>query len=522
MAGNESKLSLVIKAIDQASGPLREVSKQIAATTAPFKQLGASIGALAHDSGLTKVGHSFQHVGHAAKEVGAEALELGKKFLEMEVVGAFALYELTKGSIEAGAQLAQMAARVGLGVDAYAQLQYAAGQAHISAEEFNSAMSQFTKRLGEAKAGGGPLLAFLEKVSPVLATQVKHSKSVNEALELMEGAFVKVTDPAKRAALSTEAFGRGSYELGQFLGQGNKKIAETGAEFLKLTGPQAEFAERAEEAEKASKKLGVSFLGLRNSAMSELLPVFTELTEAVTEFVSANREGLQQWAKETGAEIKKWIDGGGLTRLVDGIKDLGHTVKGVVDSIGGMKGVLIGVGLVMSSGLIGSVFTLVVAVAQLGLALGISGITMIAAIGTMALFAMAAVSIGAAAYEIYENWDDLKFLFKDFWQSITFYATRAWEKIEPIIEGVKGAATEIFGHPLDALKTAGKFYFGGSSDPQVRLGAERAAPTSSNARGGETKISVDFNNMPRGSQVSQQSTGNQSVDVSRGVSMAPQ
>lgn len=427
MAGkNEYPLALVIKAIDEATAPLRSI--------------GASVRDLGKQTGLSNLSHSIQHVGHAAREVVSEAGELVKKFLELEVVGGFALYEIVESTVAAGAALAVNSKRVGLTADEYAGLSFAAKQAHISQEEFTASMDQFNKRLGEAKAGGGPLLEFLNKVSPALANQVKHAHTTREAFGLMAKAFEKVTDPAKRAALSAAAFGKGSVQFGQFLGEGNEELQKKADLYLKLAGPQQKFADESEETEKKLNEVGASFQGLRNTMVSAFYPAIMKISAAVTDFMGKHREDLGKWAEETGAKLMAWVDGGGIDRLVKGLEDFAESIGKTVDALGGFKNVAMLVGLYMAGPLIGAVVNLAgalwsVSAASYGAAGAMFGpffkalvalvpqctsaseallaVRMAMNAAPLGAFALAAVGVSAALYEIYQNRQPLKEFFDD-------------------------------------------------------------------------------------------------------------
>jgi hypothetical protein len=511
VATKEFPLALVIKAVDKATGPLRKINANIAKFTAPVRKLGNSFAALSSEAGLPKLMKGFGNVGSAMGKVGRESLALGAKIFAMAGAAGFALFSIVKGAVDAGDKLGEMSARVGLTVDAYASLQHAAGQADIEQEAFNAGMNTFVKNVGQAKAGTGRLLGFLNKVSPTLAKQVKGAKTSEEAISLMTDALTKVEDPAKRAALAQAAFG--NTQFGQFFGQGSEAIQKMQAEFMRLTGSQEDFVKNAGDLDDAMKKTEAAFLGLRSAAFGALFPAFTKLSETVTEFVVKNRDGISKWATETGAAIQRWVQGGGIERLVQGFKDFTATASRFVDMIGGIKVALAGIALFMAGPLIVSLVSLIGTLVSLGAAFVAL---------PLAPFIAAAIGIGAAAASIYANWEPLKFFFKDLWGGIVWNFERAWEKVKPIIDamgGVMGILTNPLGAAIKGGVMLGKHVLGaGTAAPP--LGAAKSAPpspTQSVAPPG--LVTVNIANAPPGTRVSTDKNVSTEVNYSVGPSM---
>lgn len=543
MANSESSLSLVIKAVDLASAPLRALSAKLEHMTAPVRELGHTFHALGEETGITKLGESVHHVGEKLHEAGEKAFELGEKLLTMEALGVFALVEIVKKTTEAGEELKLAADRTGLTVDSFAQLRFAAGQAGVKQEEFTSAMDAFNKRLGEAKAGGGSLLTFLEKVSPALAQQVRHAKDTQSAFNLMAAAFEKVQDPSKRAALQAAAFGKSSKQMATFLGEGREEIAKLMQQYDGIAGSQEEFANLSKEQIDAMNETSAAFDGLRAVAAVGLLPAITELTKGITAFVRSHRDGLKKWAEEAGAAISAWVKGGGLQRLTEALASLGRGIGWVVDHVGGLKGVaVIAAGVLAGPFLMsvvqlgGALAGLLPAVGELTLRLGVlaySGVaSVVSSIGTfvsalrlgftaiealqlaiaptllaIAPFVLAAGGLAAAGYQIWKNWEPLKETFLGIVDAIgRFDAKGIWNSITGGYDA--GAKNTALAEQADMIR-------GGDILRRTSFGAQ---PPQSSTQTRDARVTVDFSNLPKGARVSQDKGGTQPVDLSMGWS----
>lgn len=515
----EYPLSLVIKAVDKATAPLRAINKRLEKFTAPVRKLNNSFRALSAEAGFPRLAKSLTGVGRAVSSVGSEAASLGLKLAGMATAGALGLYAIVRGAVDAGDKLNEMAQRVGLSVDAYAQLQFAAAQADVEQEAFNSAMDQFNKRLGEAKAGSGPLLSFLNQVAPQLGLAVRGSKSTEAAFRLMTDAFEKVTDPGKRAALAAAAFGKSGLQMGQVLGQGNKALDEQRRRFFELAGSQAEFAAGANDLDNAMREAETGFLGLRTAAAAALFPALTELAKAITGVVSGNRQALAGWAREAGAAITGWVRGGGIQRLVASMKEWADRIDRLIGALGGLKGVATILGVYLASGFIASVGGAVAAIWNLGAALlpmGARFLALLPGLGaaTASMWAFTAALLanpitwivaGVAALvalgvSMYRDWAPTKALLEDIFG--------LFKKIGSIGDGFRGDDLTEYGPDNQDF---------GAGRPTLGAAAASAGPA---ARSGQAHVTVDFANAPRGTRVTPDPASTVPLDLSVGYTMA--
>lgn len=586
MAEKKYPLSFIIRAFDKSTGALRAWNAKVRKLTQPIRvpltRLGNRLGALSQEAGLPRLVESFKGVGTALGKVNKEVFALGKKFLAMGAVATAVFFGITRSAVDAGDELAEMADRLGVTVDWFAQTRFAAEQADVPAEKFNDAMDTLSKRLGEAKAGGGPLLAFLNKVSPTLARQVRSASSTEEAFTLMVDAIEKVQDPARRAALGSAAFGRGAKQMSAFAGLGRKAIDAYRARFEQVAGSQERFARGAGDLDNAMRETQVAFLGLRNAAAGELFPALTELARAVTGLVAGNREGLAGWARRAGAALTAWVKGGGVQRLADGLGRLLKLGMRLLDSLGGWPTALAAVAAVMAGPLLSAVGGLISALVTLGAAIGATPVGWLLA-GLAAIVALAVLvwrnfdsikKVAAPAFApvvpVLRNlWSQLQRLWAvlapvllpalravgkvlgavliiqlnqagkvlasvvdlvakwvGLMADLASWAVTAgtaiadafglaWEKVKPIAEVLQKLATLSLS-PTTAIAQGASALFGAGAS----LTGSAAAPTTrSLGGGGETRVVVDFSNMPRGARVTADPQGTAPMDLSVGYSM---
>lgn len=552
-------VEIIVKALDKTAPALASMAKRMTALKAtvgrlnPFggltkalgdsafgqaaRRFGRALGTKAIEGGLTHVQAKF-------KALGASLPGLGMKLLGIGTAGAAIGWHLISSASESGDALAKMSRAAGVSVDWFASTQFAASQAGVSNEEFADSMMKLTKSMGEMKAGkGGELLGFLNEVSPAFARQVKGAKSTEEAMALLGDAFSKIDDPQRRAILNAKVFGKGSKLMGEFLHDGNAALEEQRKLYIRLAGSQEQFAANSERFDDAMGLTKIAFTGVRNAVATALLPTLTTLATTLSEFVAKNREGIKAWAEKAAAAIQKWVESGGLERLVAGISSLAEKAMWLADKLGPVGTGIAGIAALSPSTTI-ALGSLSVSILRLGVTVLpalISGLwgagaavfgfattalpAGMAALGGFAASAWAAaapilpfVIAGAAlaflGKTIYDNWDELAFLFKDWGNSLRWAILDAWPKVRPVLEKMSSLLGPILGGGFRAALTVGDSV----AEKLTPQAAAAAAPSSSSS---ETKVEVNFSNLPRGARVATSSTAD-AIDTSLGyTSMVP-
>lgn len=439
MGGREYPLSLVIKAVDRATGPLDRVTARLERMNAPFARLGKSadrfgrrLSAFSEESGLTKLGGGFKGVGSAMGKVGSEVFSLGAKFVALGALAGVTFFHFIKGGVDAGDVLAKTSDRLGVSIDYFAQLSFVAGRAGISQEELTTSFDQFNKRLGQARMKTGSLYEALKHTPAAFQKQVKGAKTNEEALDLMFVALSRIKDPAKRAAFAAEVFGKSGMKMGALVQNGVGEIAELRAEYVRMNGSQEAFARGAEVLNDAMGDVETAFSGVKVSIMAELFPAMTDLAGVVKEFLVTNRKGIALWAKDTAAAITGWVKDGGIDRLVTSFRKFSDTVSPIVEKLGGWPLVLGGISAAIIGGpLLGALATLGGAFLSLGAAILTTPV---------GWFLLAAAGIAGAAFLVVKNWEPVKGFFAEWFPNLTKGIQDVWVGLKTLVEWFGRAA----------------------------------------------------------------------------------
>jgi phage-related minor tail protein len=488
VADKQTKLSIVLSAVDRATSVVKRVNERLEAITKPVSKLGKELGSFRENLGIDKVAAGFGGVGTQLQNMWSWTVRLGL------AAGAAGL--AFKSITDHFDNLGDAAERAGVSADFLAQMRYVAKQSGAEVSDLDGGIQTFTKNLGQARAGTGRMASFLTKVSPPLLKQLKATKSNEEALLLYADAMRKVEDPAKRAALANAGFG--TTALSPMLARGEEGIGALAKRYVQLAGSQEGAVKASGEVDSAFHDLDATLDGVKAAIASGLGPAFRELIERVSKFFTENRERISVWVKDLGDKLP-----GAISSAIDAFDRALAVVKPVWDTIGGLSGAVT----ILAAVIVGK---LIYAIGALGVAL------LTTPIGWFMLGISAIV--GAVAL-IVKYWEPIKGFFVGLWDAVTSAFSGAWDFIKSIVDKVVGAVDTV----REGVRSVLEFVPGNTSLGSPILGNTDAARSALAGAGGagETRLKVEFANAPRGMRVSTDAKSTGEVDLSTGYNLLP-
>jgi phage-related minor tail protein len=391
MAGKKTELSIILTTVDKATAPIRALNARLQAMTKPLRGFKEALGNLRETSGIDDVIGGFKGVGSALAGVLSKLALIGGV-----VAGAVAGMMSLIDQFDA---IGDLSDKVGIGVDAIAQLRYAAARSGVPVEQLDAGLANLSKNLGLVRANSGPMTKFLGTVSPALLKQVKAAKSNEEAFGLLADAMAKLTDPAKRAAFAQKTLGDAS--LAPLLARGSAGIKELRDHYAELAGPQADAVAAAGEFGDSMDELHATTDGIKAALVSGLAPALKVIVDRLREWFGAHRADVKEWAAAVGKKLP-----GAVGAFVKAVKSALKDVLGFVDAIGGWKVAAVALAAVMAGPLIS-------AIASLGVAL-------------LTTFAGWIALIAGGVYVIIKHWDGIKAFFADVWNGVKIAFSAFW------------------------------------------------------------------------------------------------
>lgn len=315
-SGPKLPFSIELGLIDRVTGPMKRVSKLMGGP----RMLG---GVRKFTSGIADAGKRV--AGLAAGLVG------------MAAAGGAALFAITKSTADAGAAVADAAKLTGLGVEAYQELRFAASRAGVEQATYTSSLQAFTKRLGEAKAGGGALSTIFNKIDPAFLSKLRRTGDTEEALTMLLEKIGQLPQEAQRAAVASAAFSRAGMTMALLAAEGADGIEALRKKARDLGIVLSEEAVRgSSEFSDALDDLTDGLQGAKQSIGTAVMPMVTKYLVRITDWWTQNRPQFDQWVEMFAAKIPKAIEwlSGQLRSLINWLSPLAEWTKRWLDIVG--------------------------------------------------------------------------------------------------------------------------------------------------------------------------------------------
>lgn len=266
-------IEAIFKGVDKMSAPVAKMTRGVGNLT---KRM---------ELGLRRVDRATKNLGRSISTNFKRAMAIGTL-----AAGAFAV--ALNGVAEEGDALAKQARRLQFPIEELQTWKFVANQAGVSNELLDKSLGAFSKRLGEAKAGLGPLASQLKRTNPELLKQLTSTDSIAEAFDIYIKAMRGAANATDQAAMASAAFSRAGLQMVDITKLSEDQIAKLTAEQLKngvITMKQAEAAEAYND---AVGSLKASMRGLMRDALIPIAPILTDLAKRSREWILANKADI--------------------------------------------------------------------------------------------------------------------------------------------------------------------------------------------------------------------------------------
>jgi hypothetical protein len=218
--------------------------------------------------------------------------------------GAFASW--IKESIDAADAAAETAQAIGISIEAYQSLSFAASTAGVDQEGLTGALTKFNKTISQAAAGGKKQAAAFSDIGVSVRDANGQLKDADKVLLEVADKFQGYADGANKTALAQDLFGKSGAKLIPLLNSGKQGITELTdqAERLGLV-MSAENAAAADQFNDSLTTLDGVSRGMANQIAADLLPYLNDLTGLMLDLADNSDEAAD--ATSGLGEVLKFV-----------------------------------------------------------------------------------------------------------------------------------------------------------------------------------------------------------------------
>lgn len=268
MAAKE--LSIIVKAVDQATAPIRSITERL----------------------LASVGINQKKMLEMLGKVAAAAKVAALGVVGLLGVGGFAAWKAASaimGAAETLEQIDNAATRLGMSVEDLSTLRYVAGQADVDFESLSTMIAKAQQNLAAfAYDGNGPAADAVKKLGLNVRDAAGQVRPMRELLPEIVGSLERVGDPALRIDLVRSIFGKNSEEFIQIMALGGDGIRHLADQAGRLNVVfSREQTARANALTDAVARVGEAWLGLKVKVLDIVAPFLERTMDRLSTFLSA-------------------------------------------------------------------------------------------------------------------------------------------------------------------------------------------------------------------------------------------
>lgn len=455
MADKSYGLNVIIKAVDQLTAPLRGIMGKVQAVSAGITRSLDRAGLPVFTQSLKNVGGAIGGIGTAVGESSSKLLGLGATLgITGAAIGVFA-----NGYADATGAIGDTAERTGASRERLQQLGFAAQLSGSSAEAMAAALMKMNLAVGSATKGSKELNEMFSGLGIKLKNADGSLKSTDEQFNMFVDRISKIKNPTLQAQAAVKIFGKGATELLPLIRGGSAGLGEMTAEAARLGIVLSNQAVReGEEFGDVVDTLKFALRGVGNVIGTALVPELSKMGKWLTDTIVKYRPQIEAFATSFANNLPGNIEKitGFLGDLYDGIQPVINAVGWLSDTFGGANVVLAAVGAYIGGPLLVSLFGLVGA---------LKGVAIALATTPVGWFLTAVAAIGAAAYIVYQNWDQLVSFFEEKWAGVKAAFSdgiingiwKTWKEYNPVTlmtEAFMGLVEYLTGWDLASILSA--------------------------------------------------------------------
>lgn len=284
---------------------------------------------------------------------------------------AYGAISATRAALGYAGAIQDATDRTGSSLDSYQILSALLEKSGGSAEDAETAFTNFNKGISEAASGGNAGFAeLLGKLHIGLKNAKGEVRSLTDVLPELADAFAANENSAMRTRMAKELFGKSGTKLLPILTSGKKAFAAMSDEQRRFGTIMRDDAITAlDDAGDAAGLLGKQVKVQLIQGLASVVPVILPIIRSMSEWIAANKELIQANLTKALTDIVAALKQVDWESFIGSVRGAAIEIKDFVQIMGGMKNLLLIMGVLWIAGPVAAILSVVMAVGRATMAL---------------------------------------------------------------------------------------------------------------------------------------------------------
>jgi len=466
------KLAFILEAIDKATAPLRKVGQAVDRINEPAKRVSRSMDQVAFRFGRLmgfRLQRQWGEISERGRALSNSAQGVANTLGVVTIAAGSAFYAM-KRTVDEIDRANEAANKLGMSIEVYQKMGYAAEQTGSSQEDMGQALKFLSQNMVQAINGSKEATEWFGRVG--IPLDKLKQMNAGEVFETIADKFQAVGDVGqnaqKKIAVMMALMGRSGTELKQTLDQGSDGLRGLYKEAVRLgavvDGPTADAFSQFNDNFGDMKK---SIVAVMTSITKAALPALDSIVKKITEMGVAGRV---EWGEKIGLTISNIVNAlpgffAQMGKIAGAMVMIAGAAHMVAQAMGGWQNVIYVVATLISVKLAIGVYALGTAMLAIIPTIWTLGFALMAT--PLGWFLAAIALIAGAVYLIYRNWEPIKAFFISLWEGVK----SAFLSVYNFIAGKLGAILAFAGKVIDTVKGAFSADSGGAGGMQYDMDA---------------------------------------------------
>lgn len=483
---------------DKAAAKVDALASRSSGAASKVDELNSKLSKIGVGVGISSTIESIRAIGSAVS------------FVKDTVVGAgSAIYDFISGQAQQADNIAKLSRSLGMTTSEFEKFDYAAQRGGMSSEEFTNGLEKFSVTVAKASAGEKKFKGLFDALGVSLRDGDGRLKTNASLMLEVADAYNKVTNAQDKNRVSAELFGQKSMLMSTVLEGGSKGLNELMSHRADLRGIlTTDDAKAAEDFDDKMLDVFKSVEGVKRAVAFAIIPSVNKLLDKITSWWTSNGSAVIDKLSGWSGRLAGFIDYAAdkFPAFASSMGTVYDVVSQVVDSIGLGKIALAGLAAFVTA-------TAVPAFAAVSAVAGAIGVSVSSALPVIAGVSAGVTGLAVTVSEVVKNWDMLWSTTSDDWLFV-FREIKAevreivewWRKVPVIgsfIDWAVKKPEEVPASSPVALPPSSYSFDSAPTQEPARdpSGAMVMRNYSEQKTTTTNKLVVDFNGVPRGTEI---------------------